>query len=302
MKNLLLQVFYDIISKEYRGKRGITLQYTRINEDIILKNVENFDLDETFECGQCFRWRKIDIGEYIGVVRDKVLKIKKVENNVILKETSEEDFKNLWTDYFDLKLNYGDVKLELSKINKTLKKACNFAPGIRILKQDPWETLCSFIISQNNNIPRIKGIIERLCRKYGEHLFDDFYSFPEAKVIAGLKLEDLAFLKCGFRDKYILDAAKKVVSGEVNLNLISNMEIDKARFELMKINGVGPKVAECVLLYGMHRLESFPADVWIKKAMDKLFPKYKPSDFGKFAGIAQQYIYHYVRMNKELFN
>lgn len=278
------------------------LKYTKINDDIILKSVENFDLKETFECGQCFRWCKINDWNYIGVVKDKVLKIEKIGNDIILKNVKEEDFKNLWIDYFDLNLNYEEVKSELSKINLTLKDACNFASGIRILKQDPWETLCSFIISQNNNIPRIKGIIERICKKYGKHLFDDFYSFPEAKVIAGLNLEDLAFLRCGFRDKYILDAARKVNSGEINLNLISSMPINEARLELMKIRGVGPKVAECVLLYGMHNLEAFPEDVWIKKAMENLFPEYSSSDFGKYAGIAQQYIYHYVRMNKNLFN
>lgn len=278
------------------------MNYQKINQDILLKKVENFDLDETFECGQCFRWKKVGKGNYIGVVKNKVLKIEKLGNDIIFKNTKEEDFKKIWADYFDLNLNYSDVKKELSKINKTLKDACNFAPGIRILKQDSWETLCSFIISQNNNIPRIKGIIEILCREYGKHLFDKFYSFPEAEVIAKLSLNDLAPLKCGFRDKYILDAAKKVASGEINLNLISNMELDEVRLELMKINGVGKKVAECVLLYGMHRLEAFPEDVWIKKAMEKLFPEYKPCDFGKFAGIAQQYIYHYVRINKDLFN
>lgn len=276
------------------------MKYIRINNDIILKNVENFDLDETFNCGQCFRWMKIGDKSFVGVVKNKVLNIKKLGNDIILRNVTEEDFKNFWINYFDLNLNYSDIKLEISKINKTLKNACDFAPGIRILKQDPWETLCSFIISQNNNIPRIKGIIERLCRKYGEHLFDEFYSFPNAETISRLNLEDLAFLKCGFRDKYILDAAKKVTMGEVNLNLISDMSIKETRDELMKIRGVGSKVAECVLLYGMHKLEAFPEDVWIKKAMMKIFPEYTSSDFGKFAGIAQQYIYHYVRMNKIL--
>lgn len=278
------------------------MQYRKVKNQIIIENVKSFDLDETFECGQCFRWNKINNKEYIGVVKDKVLKIEKIANKIILKDTKMEDFKSFWLDYFDLNLNYDEIKLELSKINVTLKNACNFAPGIRILKQEPWETLCSFIISQNNNIPRIKGIIERLCQKYGNHLFGNFYMFPEAKVIAKLNLEDLAFLRCGFRDKYILDAAKKVTNGDINLDLISDMPIEKARLELMKINGVGKKVAECVLLYGMHRLEAFPEDVWIKKAMEKLFPKYDSYKFGKFAGIAQQYIYHYTRMNKDLLN
>ena len=269
--------------------------------DILIQEAEEFDLAATLECGQCFRWNRQEDGSYLGVVQSKVLNIKKAENGILLKNVSQQEFKTFWAHYFDLDLNYSHIRSEISKIDKNLKEACDFAPGIRILKQDPWETLCSFIISQNNNIPRIKGIIENMCLRFGAHLFENFYSFPSADVISKLSLSDLSYLKCGFRDKYILDAAKKVSSGEINLESLSKITIEEARAKLMGIHGVGPKVAECVLLYGVHRLEAFPADVWIKRAMKNIFPQYSCNDFGKFAGIAQQYIYHYVRNSKKNF-
>lgn len=275
------------------------MKHNSITNNIELNIVDKFNLEDTFNCGQCFRWKKTDDNSFEGVAFDKYLKITKKTDKIILMNTSKEDFENVWKDYFDLSLNYNYVISELEKINDKMKKICNYSPGIRILKQDPWEALCSFIISQNNNIPRIKGIINRLCENFGYQISNGVYSFPKANELSTLNDSDLDILKCGFRSKYILDAAKKVSSGEINLNNIKKMKIDLARKELQKIKGVGPKVAECTLLYGMYRLEAFPMDVWMKRAMEKIFSDMKAEDFGQYAGIAQQYIFNYIRTNFE---
>ena len=269
-------------------------------EEIILEGVSDFDLCETFSCGQCFRWNQISEKEFIGVAFGRVVKILKEKNKIILKGKSIlEDFNSIWCKYFDLNTDYGEIRRKLSKVDEKLKLACKYAPGIRILHQEAWETLCSFIISQNNNIPRIKGIVDRLCEQFGDEIEPGFFSFPSSFVLAKLKKEDLSAIKCGFRDVYILDAAKKVADGAIDFEKIKNMPLDEARNELMKIKGVGPKVAECTLLYGFHRLEAFPVDVWMKRAMAVLFPQKDATCFGEYAGIAQQYIFHYSRMNPE---
>ncbi len=261
----------------------------------------NISLKETFDCGQCFRFNEIEPNTFVGVSLDKSLKISENGNKITLFDISSKEFNSYWKNYFDLDLDYDNIKKDLSTIHPNLKLACEFAPGIIILRQDPWEALCSFIISQNNNIKRIKGIIETFCKNFGSKIDENFYSFPKAEDIAKLSVDDLSVLKCGFRDKYILDAARKVALSEINLSEISSMPLNEARAELMKIFGVGPKVAECTLLYGMHRTEAFPVDVWMKRALTYLFDDMEISKFGKYAGIAQQYIFHYSRMNSELF-
>lgn len=276
------------------------MKYLSTENEIVVENSFGINLDDTFNCGQCFRWNKLNDGSFIGIAHGKKLIVKENNNKIIFKNTTKLDFENIWIDYFDLNLDYNLIRQQISKIDNNLKAASKFSPGIRILTQDPWETLCSFIISQNNNIPRIKGIVERLCQNFGIKIENDLFSFPDAKKISMLSENDLAPLRCGFRSAYILDAAKKVSCGEVNLEKIKKLPLKEARTELMKIKGVGPKVAECTLLYGMHRLEAFPVDVWIKKAMQNLFPQKTPQDFGKYAGIAQQYIFHYIRTTSNM--
>lgn len=271
------------------------MEYKILNNDIILTNVKNFDLNETFNCGQCFRWNEKSENDFIGVAKDKVLEIIKNENNIILKDVSEKEFKEIWFNYFDLGLDYDIPKKQISKLHPILKKASEFAPGIRILQQEPWEALCSFIISQNNNIPRIKGIVERLCANFGKRIKENYFTFPKAEVIANLTEDDLLCIRSGFRAKYILDAARKVSSNEINLSGIKEMPISEARAQLMKIKGVGPKVADCALLYGLHMLKAFPIDTWMSKAMKEFFPDLTREDFGEYAGIAQQYVFHYIR-------
>ena len=169
------------------------------------------------------------------------------------------------------------------------------------MRQDPYEALCTFIISQNNNIKRIKGIVGRLCESFGDEIEDGVYGFPTAERLAKLTPDDLAPLRAGFRNRYIIDSAKKVASGEVDLELCKTADYEAALAELMKITGVGVKVADCTLLFGMYRVEAFPIDVWMKRAMEKLFPGMTAADFGEYAGIAQQYIFHYSRMHPEIF-
>lgn len=264
-----------------------------------VKGVKDLDLAQTLDCGQSFRWVEND-GKFSGVAYGKKLDIYYDGDDLCLDNTTAEDFENIWKDYLDLELDYGKIRDEISGLHPVLKEACAYAPGIRILRQEPWEALCTFIISQNNNIKRIKGIVERLCESFGEKT-DDYYTFPSAERLAELSPDDLAPIRAGFRNKYIIDAAKKVSGGEVELEKCRTLEYEKARSELMKIKGVGVKVADCTLLFGLHRVEAFPVDVWMKRAMEKLFPGMTEKDFGDYAGIAQQYIFHYSRMHPELF-
>lgn len=271
------------------------------SKDIIISGITSFNLEQTLECGQCFRWNKTSENTYHGVAYSKALDISQIDDTVILHNCSKSDFENIWYDYFDLGTDYDTIRKQLAKVHPTLDEAQKYAPGIRILKQEPWEALCSFIISQNNNIPRIKGIINRLCESFGDKVSEYDYSFPTPQDLDNLSVDDLAPLKSGFRAKYIIDACNKINSKEINLDEISAMPIEQAKQELMIIKGVGPKVADCTMLYGMSKKDCFPIDVWIKKAMAVLFPELTPKSFGEYAGIAQQYIFHYSRMHSELF-
>ena len=267
------------------------------NNNIYITGIANFDLPHTLDCGQAFRWEEKENGIWKGVAFNKYLELEKLSNGtIILYNTTEEDFKNIWTEYFDLNRNYTEIITAISG-NEILKNAALYGSGIRVLNQEPWETLCSFIISQNNNIKRIKGIIERLCENFGEDM-GGYFSFPTAEKIASLTLDDLAVLRSGFRAKYILDAANKVTNNEIDLYNLKNFTVDDARNELMKIKGVGPKVADCALLFSHRHIEAFPKDVWIKRAMEVLFGGELPKEAIPFAGIVQQYIFFYARETK----
>lgn len=270
-------------------------------KELKLKNFENIDLVQTFECGQCFRWQKNSENSYTGIFKGKKLELSQLTPNTIILSTDMSDFKKIWYKYFDLETDYKKIGENVAILHPILKKAYIECSGIRILRQEPWETLCSFIISQNNNIPRIKKIIKSLCDLFGDKIENSKEkSFPSSDVISKLNLEDLEPIRSGFRAKYILDAARKVSSKIVDFNKIENLDYIDAKNELMKIKGVGPKVADCVLLYGFHMLEAFPEDVWIKKVMNKFFKNESPKIFGEYAGIAQQYLYHYSRMHPEI--
>lgn len=276
------------------------MDYHVQSDTITIHHITNFDLQQTLNCGQCFRWKEED-GGFTGVVKDKVVTAYFKNRQLTLKNCSEEDFLSLWQNYFDLHRDYGKIRKDLSGLNPILKKAAGYAPGIRILNQDPWEALCTFILSQNNNIPRIQGIVQRLCEAFGSPITGNHFTFPGAETLAPLSVEDLAPIRSGFRAKYVLDAAQKVANKEVELSALRSAPLPQAKETLMQIKGVGPKVADCALLYGLHRLECFPMDVWMTRAMATLFPGVEASSFGDYAGIAQQYIFHYSRMNPQLF-
>lgn len=269
---------------------------------IVFDKVSDLDLRETLACGQCFRWKELPDGSFEGVVRGRSARVRTKGDSLILDGAEEAD-RAMWREYFDLDLDYGAVKRELSALHPSLAEAAQYAPGIRILNQEPFEALISFIISQNNNIKRIAGIVERLCEHFGESLEGtrSRYAFPTAERLAELSPDDLAPIRAGFRHRYIIDAAQKVADGAVDPERLRTLPYDEARAELMRITGVGVKVADCVLLYGLHRMDGFPLDVWMKRAMAVLFPGLEPRDFGRYAGIAQQYIFHYSRMHPEVF-
>lgn len=261
---------------------------------VILENIECFDVELSLFCGQAFRWVKNGDGSFTGTVSGKVLNISQEGKNIILKNTTKEDFKNIWLDYFDLKRDYAGI-CEKFEGDIHLKKAKDEYYGIRVLNQEPWEALCSFIISQNNNIPRISGIIKRLCESFGEKIDEDNYSFPSYERLKDVSVEELGVLRAGFRAKYIADAVQKLNSEEISLEKIKKMPIEEARQELMKIKGVGAKVAECTLLYGFGRKEAFPVDVWVKRIMAELYPEGLPECTKDVEGIAQQYLFHWRR-------
>lgn len=267
---------------------------------IVFKNCYDLDLKETLDCGQCFRWYENTDGSFSGVVRSKSAIVRMSGTDLIIENADEAD-RAMWEDYFDLSLNYGAVKKTLSAVHPAMAQALCFAPGIRVLNQEPFEALISFVISQNNNIKRIKGIIQRLCENFGEEIAGGKYAFPTAERLSSLEPDDLMPIRAGFRHRYIINAARAVKSGQVDLEALRVMPYEQAQKSLMTVTGIGMKVADCVLLYGLHRLESFPKDVWMKRAMKTLFDDMDPTQFGEYAGVAQQYIFHYARMHPELF-
>ncbi len=274
------------------------MKITERENGIILEDIECFNVELSLFCGQAFRWIKNEDGSFTGTVKGKVLNISQNENSIILRNTTKEDFENIWYDYFDLQRDYVSICVKF-KSDLYLEKAKKEYYGIRVLNQEPWEALCSFIISQNNNIPRISGIIKRLCESFGEKIDDENYSFPSYERLKDVTVDELGILRAGFRAKYIADAVKKLNSEEISLEKIKKMPIEQARQELMKIKGVGPKVAECTLLYGFGRKEAFPVDVWVKRIMSELYPEGLPECTKDVEGIAQQYLFHWRRNLKE---
>lgn len=258
----------------------------------------NFDLRQTFLCGQCFRWRESEPGVFSGIAHKRKISVRCEGGNIILSGISEEDIP-LWQEYFDLDTDYSTFISQLSA-DKTLCAACECSPGIRILRQEPFETLISFILSQNNNIPRISLIIGRLCEYFGEQIGEGDYSFPTAERLRGITAEELAPIKAGFRARYIADAVERVNSGEIDFAEIDALPLLPARDKLKSIVGVGDKVADCVLLFAFHKLDAFPKDVWVKRIMAEFYPAGFPSCAKGIEGVAQQYLFDYVRNNNGL--
>lgn len=288
------------------------MNMTYENNNLILTDVPNFKLSDIFDCGQCFRWNMAEDGSYTGIAFGKALKISQTEDIVTLYDTTPDDFKNVWHGYFDFDRSYSDIIKTLSA-DPALAPTFEFGSGIRLLQQQLWECVVSFIISASNNIPRIKKIVELFCQNFGEeitYMGQTFYSFPTPEKTASLSLEDLQVIRAGFRDKYILDAAKKFVSDpHFSAEYLQNAKTEDAKKILMGINGIGNKVADCILLFGLSKYDAFPVDVWMKRIMEYCYFNNEPQQinaisefakkrFGEYCGFAQQYLFFYARENK----
>lgn len=261
-----------------------------------LTQTVKFDIVKTFECGQCFRWNADEVGVYTGVVRGVPARLWNEGRSVFIR--TEPGSIGMWREYFDLERDYAGISKNF-EIDEYMTECCRFGAGIRILRQEPWETLCSFIISQCNNIPRIKGIVEALCRNFGDPVVFEgstLFAFPPAASLAALEPDELAPLRCGYRAPYIIAAARAVADGSADLEAMAKATHEDALAELKKLPGVGDKVANCIVLFGLGITSGFPVDVWMKKALSEHFETgFDPKVFGEFAGLAQQYIFYYAR-------
>lgn len=272
-------------------------------------NIKDFEPKHIFECGQAFRWKREDDDSYTAIHRGKIINVMRKNDNIIFSNTNEEDFKNIWHDYFDLQTDYSKIKADLSK-DPILEEAIKFGEGIRILNQDPYETTISFIISANNQIPRIKKSIELISQNYGEFIGEykgiKYHSFPEPEVLANIDESELEEkCKVGYRAKYIVNSSKMIYNKEVNLDELYNRPSQDAKEILMTLPGVGPKVSDCILLFSLNKNDAFPVDVWVKRVMEHFYlkedtslkniSKYAGEKFGDLGGFAQQYLFYYAR-------
>lgn len=263
---------------------------------IFLCSAGEMDLQKTFECGQCFRWNADGEGGYTGVASGRAATLCREGDGIYIDAPEWE--KPFWANYFDLDTDYAAATRSVT-VCDYLTDCAEYGAGIRILRQNKWEALCSFIISQCNNIPRIKGIVEALCALTGDELVHrgrTLYTFPTAARVAELSLEELTPLRCGYRAPYILSAARAVAAGETDLEALALLPGDQAAAELRRLRGVGGKVADCAVLFGLHRMDAFPVDTWMKKALKANFPPdFDPASLGEYAGLAQQYIFYRAR-------
>ena len=283
-------------------------------QQYILKNATSFEPKHIFECGQCFRWDEEQDGSYTGIVKNNVINVKKVDNSIIFLSYGADKVEQLAIDYIDLSRDYEEIKSTLSKIDIYLENSIKYGSGIRILNQDLWETIISFIISANNNIPRIKGIINRISQKYGNKIEwkgKEYYTFPTVENLAKASVEDLRALGLGFRDVRVYETTHKVLNKEVDLNKMhEEKDTQKVRDTLLTLSGVGPKVADCILLFStLKRFDVFPIDVWVRRVMNELYiknedetkvnkkeiEKLAKEKYGDLEGLAQQYLFYWKR-------
>lgn len=265
--------------------------------DLTVSGADFFDPDLIFDCGQCFRFSKKD-GVWSGIAFGKRLSVQMVGDRVILLNCSKSDYDSLWKGYLGLSEDYAAIRRELSALGDAhLTAAMEAGRGIRILRQEPWEALCSFVISQNNNIGRIRKIIETLCRTYGRALPDGDHAFPTPAELSAASEDDLRALGFGYRADYVIQLSRSAADGSLDLQAIAKMPTPQATESLCKVRGVGVKVASCALLFGFGKDDAFPVDVWVKRILGKYYPEYggKAPDFGRYAGLCQQYLFYYER-------
>ena len=285
-----------------------------MEQEYILENCTSFEPKHIFECGQCFRWNEQKDGSYTGVFRNNVINVKKQAEKIFFKGICKGNIKDECKKYFDLDTNYDNIKSRLSNVDDYLKTSIKYGEGIRILNQDLWETLISFIISANNNIPRIKGIIERISKSYGKKIVwnnNEYYTFPTPQELSKASVEDLRKLGLGFRDVRVYKTTKIINENPDKLKkLADEKDVNKLKEELLQFPGVGPKVADCIMLFStLKRLEVFPIDVWVRRVMNELYIKNEDeakinkkgieqlakTKYGNLAGIAQQYLFYWRR-------
>ena len=283
--------------------------------------VRDFHPDHIFDCGQCFRWNRQEDGSWEGIAGGRHASVffqpdpsKSPCQGLLtvrgtrLEEETAADFEGFWYDYLDLGRDYGKIKRSLGRGDAAMRRAIGAGEGIRILRQDLWETMISFIISQNNHIPRIKGCIESLCREYGTPVrgLDGsvLYDFPGAEVLAGLERGDLDSCRLGYRAPYLIETARQVLEmGGVEAVRKQLSQAEDPVAALTYFAGVGPKVASCIALFGAGRTDAFPIDVWMKRAMHTVYgldrvqemQAYAAQHFGRYGGMAQQYLFYYIR-------
>ena len=285
------------------------MKYKAENNHIIITNIEHFNIRQIFDCGQNFRFQQTAENTYTGVAFEKILKIEQSNDTVILYDTDPDDFENIWKSFLALDEDYDTIKRSINS-DIHMDRALNYGWGIRILKQDFWEMLISFMISQNNNIPRIKKIIDALCQFAGKPIAKDgyqSYTFPTFKDLSRVSDKDLRALGMGYRATYIKDAVEKFYSGTLDLKTIRELETPIAKEQLMQIKGIGEKVADCILLFGMSRYDVCPQDVWVKRIFTETYqiknltPKkgyaFADQKWGKYSGLAQQYLFYCAREN-----
>lgn len=291
-----------------------------MEQTYVINNCKSFKVKDVFDCGQCFRWNEQADGSYTGIFENNVLNVKQKKDahgyKITISGICDGNIEEISKKYFDLDRNYEKIKRALSSIDEYLAESIKYGEGIRILNQDLWEMIISFIVSANNNIPRIKGIIDRMSQKYGnkiEFRGQDYYTFPTVEALSTASIEDLRELGLGFRDKYIFETTKKIKSGEVSLEeMKTEKDTTKVRNKLLTLSGVGPKVADCVLLFStLKRFDVFPIDVWVRRVMNDLYihnpdetkvnkkeiEQLAKAKFGELEGIAQQYLFYWKREN-----
>lgn len=283
-------------------------------QELKIENVNSFNLTHIFECGQCFRWNKNKDMSYTGIVGKNVINISKINNDIYVRSFGEDGLETLFNTYFNMNTDYEKIKNKLRKIDRFMEESIKYGDGIRLLNQDLWETIISFIISANNNIPRIKGIIERICKRYGNKIVwngIEYYSFPTPEQLGKATIQDLRILGLGFRDVRVYETTKMVINGEIDFDkLHKEKDTQIVRDELLKLPGVGPKVGDCILLFStLKRLDVFPIDVWVRRVMNELYIhnedenkvnkklvlKIANEKFGNLCGIAQQYLFYWKR-------
>lgn len=278
---------------------------------IIIENICDFDLNQIFDSGQCFRWKKQSDNSYTCVVKENIINVSQIDNTLYLKNTNMNDFKNIWYKYFALDIDYSDIKKRILDIDSNLKSIIDFGSGLRILDHDEWEMLITFILSTNNSIQMVTKIIDTLCEKYGDYIGEyegkKYYAFPTPQKLSSLSLDELRECKTGFRDKYIKSVSEAISENKFNLYKVSNMNSYECINHLKSLSGVGMKVADCIAMFSMRKRNIFPVDIWMKRVITELYldedmsvtkiRNFAIEKFGDLSSYIQQYLFYYAREN-----